>query len=288
MHRFHKWLILLACAANALAPPTLAAPQRVVSTFLCTDEYVFRLVPREHIAALSYEAVDRRPVVSTIADVARDVPVIRPATETVLALKPDLVVMYAGTNPRLHINLKHLGIRVLDVSWANSLADVRKVTTMLGETLGASERARALLAEMDRKIAAAKARAPRPPVGAILYEPQGYATVQGVTDEVMMISGIVNVAPPRALTRTGTLPVEAVVATAPELLILGGEAHSGSARAYAVLHHPALRALEGRTVMEFANLTPLLCPGPWSLDSAKTLGDLARKARALAHNKAPN
>ena len=288
MHRFHKWLILLACAANALAPPTLAAPQRVVSTFLCTDEYVFRLVPREHIAALSYEAVDRRPVVSTIADVARDVPVIRPATETVLALKPDLVVMYAGTNPRLHINLKHLGIRVLDVSWANSLADVRKVTTMLGETLGASERAHALLAEMDRKIAAAKARAPRPPVGAILYEPQGYATVQGVTDEVMMISGIVNVAPPRALTRTGTLPVEAVVATAPELLILGGEAHSGSARAYAVLHHPALRALEGRTVMEFANLTPLLCPGPWSLDSAKTLGDLARKARALAHNKAPN
>jgi iron complex transport system substrate-binding protein len=227
-------------------------------------------------------------VVSTIADVARDVPVIRPATETVLALKPDLVVMYAGTNPRLHINLKHLGIRVLDVSWANSLADVRKVTTMLGETLGASERAHALLAEMDRKIAAAKARAPRPPVGAILYEPQGYATVQGVTDEVMMIAGIVNVAPPRALTRTGTLPVEAVVATAPELLILGGEANSGSARAYAVLHHPALRALEGRTVMEFANLTPLLCPGPWSLDSAKTLGDLARKARALAHNKAPN
>jgi iron complex transport system substrate-binding protein len=288
MHRVHKWLILLACAANTLIGPALAAPQRIVSTFLCTDEYVFRLVGRERIAALSYEAVDRRPVVSTIADAAKGLPVIRPSTETVLALKPDLVVMYAGTNPRLHVNLKHLGIGVLDVPWANSVADVRKVTAMLGEKLGAPERAGALLAAMDRKITAAKAMAPSPPVDAILYEPQGYATVQGVTDEVMKIAGIVNVAPPSALTRTGTLPVEAVVATAPELLILGGEAHSGSARAYAVLHHPALRALEGRTTMEFANLTPLLCPGPWSLDSAKTLGDLARKARALAHNKMRN
>ena len=288
MHRVHKWLILLACAANTLIGPALAAPQRIVSTFLCTDEYVFRLVPRERIAALSYEAVDRRPVVSTISDAAKGLPVIRPSTETVLALKPDLVVMYAGTNPRLHVNLKHLGIRVLDVPWANSVADVRRVTAMLGEKLGAPERAGALLAAMDRKIAAAKARAPSPPVGTILYEPQGYATVQGVTDEVMKIAGIANVAPPGALTRTGTLPVEAVVATAPELLILGGEAHSGAARAYAVLHHPALRALEGRTTMEFVNLTPLLCPGPWSLDSAKTLGDLARKARELAHNRMRN
>ena len=83
--------------ATTLGFPAFAAPQRVVSTFLCTDEYVFRLLPRERIAALSYEAVDRRPVVSTIADAAAGMPVIRPSAETVLQLKPDLVVMYAGT-----------------------------------------------------------------------------------------------------------------------------------------------------------------------------------------------
>jgi len=260
----------------------------VVSTFLCTDEYVFRLVPREHIAALSWEATDRRPVVSTIADAAKHIRVIRPSTETVLALKPDLVVMYAGTNSRLHVNLKSAGIAVLDVPWANSLADVRAVTTMLGEKLGAPDKARVLLAGMDRRIAAAQARAPHPPVGAILYEPQGYASVAGVTDEIMRIAGITNVAPAGAMTRTGRLPVEAVIAAAPELLILGGEARSGTARAYAILHHPALKALQGHTTMEFANLTPLLCPGPWSLDSAETLGDLARKARTLAPKRAAN
>jgi hypothetical protein len=32
--------------------------------------------------------------------------------------------------------------------------------------------------------------------------------------------------------------------------------------------------------MEFAGLTPLLCPGPWSLDSAETLVKLGKRARA--------
>jgi len=73
-----------------------------------------------------------------------------------------------------------------------------------------------------------------------------------------------------------------VIAAAPELLILGGEERSGSGRAYAVLHHPALKALSGRTHMEFASLTPLMCPGPWSLDSAAPLAALAKRARRAA------
>lgn len=288
MRKIHKWLAAAAFALNILPVEGLAGPARVVSTFLCTDEYVFRLVPRGHIAALSFEAVDRKPVVSTIADEARGLHVIRPSTETVLALKPDLVVMYAGTNPRLHANLKKLGVAVLDVPWANNIAEVRTVTRMLGAKLGTPQRAEALLAKMDAQIAAAKAAAPRPPVKAILFEPQGYASVQGLTDEVLRFSGIANAAPAGALTRSGQLPVEAVIAAAPELLILSGEARVGSARAYAVQHHPALRALEGRTHMEFATLTPLLCPGPWSLNAAQTLGNLARRARALAPPKGRN
>jgi iron complex transport system substrate-binding protein len=281
MRPHQTWIAAGLWAVTSLILPAFAAspqPQRVVSTFLCTDEYVFRLVARQRIAALSYEAIDRKPVVSTIVDAAAGVPVIRPSTETVLKLKPDLVVMYAGTNPRLHLSLSRLGIPILDVPWANSLADVRAVTTMLGDRLGAPERARALLAEMDAKLAAV--RALHPPVRTIVYQPQGYATVQGVTEEVMHLAGLVNAAPPSKLTRMGQLPVEAVIAAAPELLILGGEERSGSARAYAILHHPAFKVLEGRTHMEFARLTPLLCPGPWSLDSAAPLAELGRKARA--------
>ena len=278
MHRIHGWIVTFVCVATSLVQPVCAAPQRVVSTFLCTDEYVFRLVPESRIAALSWEALDRRPVVSTIADEARGIRTIRPSTETVLALSPDLVVMYAGTNPPLHANLKKLGVPILDVPWAHSLADVRSITLMVGRALGAEPKAAALLAEMDRKIAEARSAAPKPPVRTILYEPNGYADTGGIADEIMRLSGAEDVAPKSMLTRTGALPVEAVIAVAPQLLVLGGEGRVGSARAYMVLHHPALAALKGRTTMAFATLTPLLCPGPWTVDAAKTFGDLARKA----------
>ena len=92
----------------------------------------------------------------------------------------------------------------------------------------------------------------------------------GVTDEVMALSGIVNAAPRDQLDPHGDLAGRTVVAAAPELLILGGEETSGSARAYTILHHPALEALKGG-LMEHAVLTPLLCPGPWSVDAARNL-----------------
>ena len=275
-------------AALFLAQPVFGAPQRVVSTYLCTDEYVFRLVPRAHIAALSYLAGDRHPVVSTIAGRIGNIPLIRPSTESVLNLKPGLVVMYERTETRLRAQLLALGVPVVDVPWANSLADIRKIATMLGDRLGAPGEAKVLLAEMDRKIAAARATAPRTPVKAILYEPNGYVSSGGLTEEIMSLSGLSNAAPLSKLTRTGTLPVEQIVASAPELLILGGEARIGSAQAYKVLRHPALAALKGRTVTEYATLTPLLCPGPWSADAAQTFGDLARKTRALARVPARN
>jgi iron complex transport system substrate-binding protein len=282
----HNRFASIFCVLFILAQPVFAAPQRVVSTNLCTDEYVFRLAPRNHIAALSFEATDRHPVVSTIADAARGMATIHPSSETVLALKPDLVVMYQGTMTLLRNDLKRLGVTVLDVPWAGSLADVRTITLMLGRKLGAQDKAAAMLAEMDRKIAGAKARALHPPVRAILYAPNGYAESDAVSEEIMALSGVVDAAPADQLTRRGTLPIEALIAAAPELLILGSD--SGGSRAEAILQHPALKALDGRTYMTHASLLPLSCPGPWSLDAAKTFGDLARMARTLAKGRVSN
>jgi iron complex transport system substrate-binding protein len=282
MHKTHGWAVCAVWWLLCAGTPALSAPQHVVSTFLCTDEYVFRLLPRERIAALSFEAGDRNPVVSTIADRVSGIAMIRPSTETVLDLSPDLVVMYAGTKPELHAHLEKIGVPILDVPWANSLADVRKITAMLGERLGARDRAAELIEEMDSKIAAARAGAPRPAVRALIYEPNGYVTGDGVTDEILQLSGLVSAAPGLAQTRLGTLPIETVIASAPELLILSGSVETRNAHANLVQHHPALAALGNRTFTAWAPLTPLLCPGPWSLDAAATFEELGRKARALA------
>jgi len=281
MRKTHGWVAAVLTALILSANSATCAPRKIVSTFLCTDEYVWRLVPHAEIAALSFEAADRHPVVSTIADaVARSgIPTIRPSAETVLNFNPDLVVMYAGTMPQLHAQLARTHVPVLDVPWANSLADVRSVTKMLGEKLGARDRAVQMLAEMDRKIADAKARAPYPPVRTLIYEPNGYSSSGGMTDEIMALAGLKNVASDLSPTRLSTLPVEMVIARAPELVILSGDPREQNGRAYLVQHHPALRALDGRAVTAWTQLTPLLCPGPWSLDAAETFARLGAKTR---------
>ncbi len=157
-------LLTFLCIAQVfLCAQVGAAPARIVSTHLCTDEYVFRLAALwARIAALSYLVGDNHPVVSTIAGQLGGIRLIRPDTETVLGLSPDLVVMYQDTNSKLLQHLKELGIPVVEVPWATSLADMRRVTLMLGRRLGAEPKAEAMLAQMDRTLAAARARATHP------------------------------------------------------------------------------------------------------------------------------
>lgn len=259
-----------------------AAPQRIVSTNLCADEYVFRLAGRRQIAALSFEAGDRNPVVSTIADDVAGIPQIRPSAETVLTFRPDLVVLFAGTLPKLRIALAALRVPTIEVPYDDSLAAIRTTTLRLGAALGAPDKARALLAQMDAQLARARALAVHPSIRTLIYEPNGYATSGPVTEALMTAAGLADAAPAYALTRSGRIPVEEVVAAAPELLIFSGRQETRDARANLVLHHPALKALDGRTYAAWNPLLPLLCAGPWSADSAPDLARLGRAARALA------
>jgi len=105
---------------------------------------------------------------------------------------------------------------------------------------------------------------------------------------LMTLAGLSNAAPDFAATRTGRIPLEEVVAAAPELLILSGQRQAMSARADLILHHPALKSLEGRTYSAWEPNLPLLCPGPWSADAATRFAGLGRKARLLGKRQARN
>lgn len=285
--RFLNKVSAVACQALILlgAVHATAAPQRIVSTHLCTDEYVFRLVPRERIAALSWLAGDTNPVVSTIAGQVKGITLTRASTEEVLTLSPDLVVLYEGTNPRLRRHLVETHVPFVEIAWANSLGDIRQVTRKLGAALDARARAAALLRDMDDNLAAAKAIVASRPVKALVYEPNGYATGGGVTDQILDAAGLDDIAPGMDSTRSGTIPVEMVVARPPALLILNGENGRLASRADLVLDHPALATLNRTTYIAHMRLVPLLCPGPWSAEVAPALARLGRAAEARSRNR---
>jgi len=280
------WIALALFAA--LVVPAGAAPHRVVSVSLCTDEYVFRLVPKDRIAALSILAGDAPPIVSTIAHQVKGIPLIRSNAEEVYAMHPDLVVMDQGTDPRLHAHLLAAHIPILEMPNAVSLADVRRVTAMMGKKLDAEARASALLAKMDEELDEARERAVHPPVSALIYEPNGYVTDTVIADEIMDIAGLKDAAVAMHPSRLGRLPVEAVVAAAPAVLILNNGNEGAPAEADAILRHPALQSLKGKSLIAQTSLTALLCPGPWSADVAGEFAGFARRARALAKQSRTN
>ena len=281
-HASHAFALCALLCTHASAAPNVDVPHRIVSTFLCTDEYVFRLVPRSRIAALSYLATDTHPIVSTIAYSARGIPGVRASAEQILMLHPDLVVTYENTNVRMTQLLRAAGLKVFDMPWAQSLEDVRRITRMLGDRLGERARAEALVVQMDAELAKARAQAPEPAVRTLVYEPNGYATGGGVTDEILTAAGLQNIAPEMHTTRSGTLPVEAMLVATPRLLILNGDHETAPARADLVLRHPALAAVAARAFVVRTSLIPLLCPGPWSASIAGTLANWGRKAQVIA------
>jgi iron complex transport system substrate-binding protein len=272
-------------AALWLAPAAARepAPNRVVSISVCTDEYVFRLLPRSRIAALSYLAGDRHPVVSTIVDKVRGIRLIRQTAEEILSAQPDAVVMDQGAQARVRAILNQARIPIVDVPWATDIAGVRQVTRDLAARLDARDAGEKLLAGMDARLAAARAAAPRPAVRALIYEPNGYAVAGGISGAIMREAGLANAAPAIGLTRQGTIPVEAVIAAAPELIVFGTEAGRSDSRARQVQLHPAFAALRGRTHSVWLSTTPLLCPGPWSSLAAADFVRAARAARRSAH-----
>jgi len=278
MRHVHSWHITILSFFLATASPAMAAPQHVVSTFLCTDEYVYRLLPRDHIAALSFLAADRHPVVSTIADKVNGIPFVHDSAEEVLARNPDAVVMYAGTQARLHAQLKAAGIPIIDAGWSNSLAEIRRDALALGRALGVEVNARRLLADMDRRLASAKPSGP--PVRTLIYEPNGYVSSGPVTDEILQRAGLVDIAGEMGMTHSGMIPVEAVVAEPPQLLLLSG-ADPRPSLANLVQHHPAFATL-ARTAIVPVSLKALACPGPWSADVVPALVRAGEKAHALA------
>lgn len=275
MRRFALALLLLAGLSHGAA-----AQQRVASVFLCTDEYLFRLLPRERIASLSFLAADRSPVVSTIVDDVSGIPLVPMSAEAVLAVRPDAVVLSEGTSTGVRRVLAAAGIPVIDVPWANSLDDIRRITRDLGRRLGVSETAEKLVAEMDARLDAARRLAPNPPVSALLYEPNGYTAAGPITLEIMSLAGVRNAAPEMSPTRQNTIPVETIVARAPELLIFNGRPGVVDSRARQMLEHPALAKLDTRTSRQWLTLTPLLCPGPWSARAAEDIAAAAKDARA--------
>jgi iron complex transport system substrate-binding protein len=270
----------------ALSPVTTshAAPaQRIVSLNLCTDQILIDLVPPDRIRALSHVAAD--PATSSVAARARSFKRIHGDAEEVLALDPDLIVTTEFSTPTTISLLERLGRRVVKVPFAHDIAGVRTAVRAIAEAAGAVEAGDAIVANLDRRLAAVTRPSDGPTPTAVIYQVNGLASGRGtLEDEALRIAGFRNMAPELNLDRGGRVALEAIVAHPPDLLVLSGP--SGEYRTVVAdnLSHPALAAVMRHRATLVVPWRHWLCGTPYIADAIE---ELVGARRRLAAGKPP-
>jgi iron complex transport system substrate-binding protein len=140
----------------ALTGAAEAAPRRVASLNLCTDELLLALAAPEQIVSVTHLA--QNPAETPLWRKARRYRKNDGSLVSVAGLMPDLVLaMGGGARDRVRI-AERLGIPVLDLPFPQSLADIGQSVTMVASALGRPQAAAPILARMARLKAATPAR----------------------------------------------------------------------------------------------------------------------------------
>ncbi len=135
--------------AHGQAPA--ARPSRIVSLIPATTEMLFAMGAGDRLVGVG--TYDRFP--AEVARLPRVGGLIDPDTERILALRPDLVIVY---NTQVELKQRLDRARLPYFSYEHrALPDIMTTVRVLGERVGAGERAHAVADEMDHALAAVSA-----------------------------------------------------------------------------------------------------------------------------------
>ena len=137
-------LALLLLASNATAQT--AKPQRIVSLVPAVTEMIFAIGDGSRVAAVSN--YDHFP--ADVAKLPRVGGLLDPSVERILAIKPDLVIVYA-TQKELIERLDRAHIAYFNYQH-KALPDILTTIQAIGARIGSAERANQVAAQMQRSL----------------------------------------------------------------------------------------------------------------------------------------
>lgn len=268
-----------AALAFGAAGPALAraqAPRRIVSINPCLDVILVNVADRAQIAALSHYARD--PQNSSVGPLGQVLPITHESAEEVVALRPDLVLMARHSSPATRAALERLGAPVRLYGVPETVADSLAQVAEVADAVGRPARGAALVARIQAAIAAAAPPPGEPRLSAVIYQSAGFASARGtLMDEMMSRAGLDNAAERYGLRRTGNIPLEALIADPPDLLLAGQPKPGAPTWADRVLNHPALKRLSHRIHVAAFPQRLMFCGGPVLIETAAMLA-AAREA----------
>ena len=267
-----RWLsfpFMLLLLGAAPAP----RPHRIVSLNLCADQYLLALADRDQIAALTQFARD--PQMSAAAPQAASLRVSRGSAEDVLALRPDLIIASPGRRRETMAQLSGRGIATLDLSPAESYAEIVAQVRAVAGAIGHPDRGERLIARMDAALASIPRNSGRGRTAAY-YQRRGYLTGTGtLVDELMHRVGLRNLAAQLGKPVLARVSLEELALARPDYLMVETATERVTDQGTELLHHTLLGAIPRLRVPQAWTV----CGGPAYIRAATTLAQQLRQSK---------
>ena len=230
-----------------------AAPVRIVSQTLASDEILLSLVDVSRMAAVTTFAVDDQ--ISNVADLAAAVPrKLTQNVEAIISLRPDLVIAANWSDPGLVKQMKDAGLAVYLMASGVSVSSIEEKIQKLAMMTDEQDKGQQIIAGMEKRLGVVSERVSRisPDKRARVMDYATWGSAQGKGsswDEIVRRAGLVNAVAGLSPDEWGQVPLskEKVLQIDPDLLVLPGWVYGDPGGASAFLSRftrdPAFRGL---------------------------------------------
>jgi iron complex transport system substrate-binding protein len=260
---FRLGLVLLAVFAALLRSAPLGAEpapaKQVISLNLCTDQLLMALADPGQIAALSPLARD--PLLSNMAEEAQTFRIIKPRSETLLQIQPDLVLTAPYEHRLTRQILTNHRIEIMTMGVWTSLEAGKEQIRQLARRLGHIDRGQMLINRIDeamsRVMPVSTARSMLE-IERRLYAPG----TQSLVADLVRQWGLTNHADRLGVGQGGFVALERLLGDRPDVLLVTDPSPMVEDMGIALLRHPALNTVfdEKRRIGIPTRLS--LCGGP--------------------------
>ena len=260
---FRLGLVLLAVFAALLRSAPLGAEpapaKQVISLNLCTDQLLMALADPGQIAALSPLARD--PLLSNMAEEAQTFRIIKPSSETLLQIQPDLVLTAPYEHRLTRQILTNHRIEIMTMGVWTSLEAGKEQIRQLARRLGHIDRGQMLINRIDeamsRVMPVSTARSMLE-IERRLYAPG----TQSLVADLVRQWGLTNHADRLGVGQGGFVALERLLGDRPDVLLVTDSSPMVEDMGIALLRHPALNTVfdEKRRIGIPTRLS--LCGGP--------------------------
>jgi iron complex transport system substrate-binding protein len=245
---------------------TLPAPaQRVLPANAAWVDFVSALVEPERVVALPPEAFGYSRLDPRAEAWAALPPFPSFDGERILGLAPDLVLAHTWQNPETLTTLRQVGIPVLALPVPETWTEITDTLAVLGAALGVPDRADALLAGIETRRTALRARgAPFAGLAGLSYTnlgQGGWTSGARTTAQILFeLAGVQNAAAEVGLVGDVPADAERLLSLRPDFFLVGrpDRTEDSAPSAEFLLQDPALAALPAVRAGRIVSLPPAL------------------------------